>query len=300
MRIDALLKQGIEQLEKAGVGSPRLNAELLLMHAAGCDRTALLAHPERELSAGQSATYEAWLHERAAGKPAQYITGHQEFWGLEFLVNPSVLIPRPETELLVETTLEFARTGQGINQSSGSTLTIADVGTGSGCIAVALAKELPAARIYALDNSQEALSTARRNAERNLGTGDLGGGNGARIHFLHSDLLKPISGEVLPTFDLIVSNPPYVSERDFPYVMVEVRKHEPPSAVFAGESGVEVYERLIPQAVQALRKDGLMILELGYDVRERVRSLLLPEHWTDIDWRKDLAGIIRAVIARRK
>ena len=294
--MDTLLKQGIEQLEKAGVGSPRLNAELLLMHAAGCDRTALLAHPERELTAGQSATYEAWLHERAAGKPAQYITGHQEFWGLEFLVNPSVLIPRPETELLVETALEFARAAG----NSGKEINIADVGTGSGCIAVALAKELPEARIYALDNSQEALATARRNAERNLNSGNIGGNNGARINFLHSDLLKPVSGEVLPTFDLIVSNPPYVSERDFPYVMVEVRKYEPPSAVFAGESGVEVYERLIPQAVQALRKDGLMILELGYDVRERVRSLLLPEHWTDIDWRKDLAGIIRAVIARRK
>ena len=288
MRIDALLKMGIEQLEKAGVGSPRLNAELLLMHAAGCDRTALLAHPERDLTAGQSAAYEAWLMERAAGKPAQYITGHQEFWELEFLVNPSVLIPRPETELLVESALEFARAAE----NSGKQLAIADVGTGSGCIAVALAKELPEARIYALDNSLDALATARRNADRN--------GMGARINFLHSDLLKPVSGEQLPAFDLIVSNPPYVSERDFPYVMVEVRKYEPPSAVFAGESGVEVYERLIPQAANALRVGGQIILELGYDVRERVRSLLLPAHWSDTDWRQDLAGHIRAVIARRK
>ena len=288
MRVDDSLKLGIEQLEKAGVGSPRLNAEVLLMHAAGCDRTALLSHPERELTPGQSAAYEAWLMERAAGKPAQYITGHQEFWGLEFLVNPSVLIPRPETELLVESALEFAKAGA-------RKLTIADVGTGSGCIAVALAKELPDARIYALDNSPDALATARRNAERNLGSGGLG----SRINFLHSDLLKPASGEALPTFDLIVSNPPYVSERDFPYVMVEVRKYEPPSAVFAGESGIEVYERLIPQAVSALRPGGRIILELGYDVRERVRSLLLPTHWTDIDWRKDLAGHIRAVVAKR-
>ena len=284
MRIDDSLKLGIEQLEKAGVGSPRLNAEVLLMHAAGLDRTALMTHPERELTPGQSAAYEAWLMERAAGKPAQYITGHQEFWGLEFLVNPSVLIPRPETELLVESALEFAKSGP-------ANLAIADVGTGSGCIAVALAKELPEAPIYALDNSPDALATARRNAERN--------GVGARIHFLHSDLLKPASGEALPTFDLIVSNPPYVSERDFPYVMVEVRKYEPPSAVFAGESGIEVYERLIPQAVAAVRPGGRIILELGYDVRERVRSLLLPAHWKDADWRKDLAGHIRAVIATR-
>jgi release factor glutamine methyltransferase len=223
--------------------------------------------------------------ERAAGKPAQYITGHQEFWGLEFLVNPSVLIPRPETELLVESAIEFAK-------SCAPTLTIADVGTGSGCIAVALAKELPQARIYALDNSLDALNTARRNAARN--------GLDGRITFLHSDLLKPASGDPLPTFDLIVSNPPYVSERDFPYVMVEVRKYEPASAVFAGESGIEVYERLIPQAVGALRSGGQIILELGYDVRERVRSLLLPEQWTDTDWRKDLAGHVRAVIAKRK
>lgn len=293
MRLDDLLKQGIEQLEKAGVGSPRLNAEVLLMHAAGCDRAALLAHPERELSPGQSAAYEAWLHERAAGKPAQYITGHQEFWGLEFLVNPSVLIPRPETELLVETALEFARAAvAGKDQRAPDGWVIADVGTGSGCIAVALAKELPLARIYALENSLEALATARRNAERN--------GMGSRITLLHSDLLAPVSGEPLPPLDLVVSNPPYVSERDFPYVMVEVRKYEPPSAVFAGESGIEVYERLIPQAARALRPGGLIILELGYDVRERVRSLLLPEQWTDVDWRKDLAGIIRAVIARRK
>lgn len=285
MRIDESLKVGIEQLEKAGVGSPRINAEVLLMHAAGCDRTALLAHPERELTAGQSAAYEAWLMERAAGKPAQYITGHQEFWGLEFLVNPSVLIPRPETELLVESAIEFAKAGP-------PNLTVADVGTGSGCIAVALAKELPEARIYALDNSQDALNTARRNAARNK--------LDERITFLHSDLLKPVSGDALPTFDLVVSNPPYVSERDFPYVMVEVRKYEPASAVFAGESGIEVYERLIPQAVAALRSGGHIILELGYDVRERVRSLLLPEHWTDTDWRKDLAGHIRAVIAKRK
>jgi release factor glutamine methyltransferase len=289
MRIDESLKLGIEQLEKAGVGSPRINAEVLLMHAAGCDRTALLTHPERELSAAQSAAYEAWLMERAAGKPAQYITGHQEFWGLEFLVNPSVLIPRPETELLVESAIEFAKTCP-------PNVAIADVGTGSGCIAVALAKELPQARIFALDNSLDALSTARRNAARILGSGGLD----RRITFLHSDLLKPASGEPLPTFDLIISNPPYVSERDFPYVMVEVRKYEPASAVFAGESGIEVYERLIPQAVSALRSGGQIILELGYDVRERVRSLLLPGHWTDTDWRKDLAGHIRAVIARRK
>lgn len=285
MRIDESLKMGIEQLEKAGVGSPRINAEVLLMHAAGCDRSSLMAHPERELSAAQSAAYEAWLMERAAGKPAQYITGHQEFWGLEFLVNPSVLIPRPETELLVESAIEFAKTCP-------PNLAIADVGTGSGCIAVALAKELPQARIYALDNSLDALNTARRNAARHQLE--------SRINFLHSDLLKPAAGEQLPTFDLIVSNPPYVSERDFPYVMIEVRKYEPPSAVFAGESGIEVYERLIPQAVSALRSGGEIILELGYDTRERVRSLLLPTHWTDTDWRKDLAGHIRAVIARRK
>jgi release factor glutamine methyltransferase len=285
--LDAALKQGAEQLSAAQVPSPRLNAEVLLMHAARCDRAYLYAHGERELTDSERAQYVQCLKERSQGKPAQYITGRQEFWGLDFLVNPSVLIPRPETELAVETALELIRQ----RSPDGAGMTIADVGTGSGCIAIALAKELPQARLIAMDQSKEALATAQENARR-LGVE-------SRISFLHSDLLAPRSGESLPPVQFVVSNPPYVSERDMDDVMREVRRWEPPAAVFAGESGLEIYARLIPQAAAAMADGGQMVLELGYDIREGVRRLLEPGSWTDIAWRKDLAGIVRVVSARR-
>src|SRR3990172_2765804 len=287
MRLKEALEQGVELLETGGIPSSRITAEVLLMHAARCDRAQLYAHPERELAEVEWIHYGRYLHERLQGKPTQYITGHQEFWGLDFLVNPSVLIPRPETELLVEATLTLARR----HFPSGTELNIADVGTGSGCIAVALAKELPPARIYALDQSLEALETARRNAAR-LGVGQ-------RISFLLSDLLEVGSGEALPPLQLVVSNPPYVSERERPKLMREVRDFEPAQALFAGESGGEAYARLIPQAARALCPGGYLVLELGYDAEEKVRSLLPPGEWQEMEWRRDLAGIVRVVSACR-
>ena len=288
MRLKEALEQGVELLEKGGVPSPRITAEVLLMHAARCDRAQLYAHPERELAEVEWIHYGRYLHERLQGKPTQYITGHQEFWGMDFLVNPSVLIPRPETELLVEASLALARR----HFPSGTELNIADVGTGSGCIAVALAKELPPARIYALDQSLEALETARRNAAR-LGVGQ-------RISFLLSDLLEVGSGEVLPPLQMVVSNPPYVSERDRAGLMREVRDFEPAQALFAGESGSDVYARLIPQASRALCAGGYIVLELGYDAQEKVGSLLSAEKWENIEWQRDLAGIVRVITARRR
>ena len=257
------------------------------MHAARCDRAHLYAHPERELAEVEWIHYGRYLHERLQGKPTQYITGHQEFWGLDFLVNPSVLIPRPETELLVETSLALARR----HFASGAELNVADVGTGSGCIAVVLARELPHARIYALDQSLEALETARRNAAR------LGGGQ--RISFLLSDLLEVSSGEALPPLQMVVSNPPYVSEQEREKLMREVRDFEPPQALFAGESGSDVYACLIPQASRALCAGGTIALELGYDAQAKVGNLLSAEEWENIEWRRDLAGIVRVVTARR-
>ena len=288
MRLKEALEQGVELLEKGGIPSPRITAEVLLMHAARCDRAYLYAHPERELAEVEWIHYGRYLHERLQGKPTQYIIGHQEFWGLDFLVNPSVLIPRPETELLVEATLTLARR----HFPSGTELNIADVGTGSGCIAVALAKELPPARIYALDQSLEALETARRNAAR-LGVGQ-------RISFLLSNLLEVGSGEVLPSLQMVVSNPPYVSGRDRAGLMREVRDFEPAQALFAGESGSDVYARLIPQASRALCAGGYLVLELGYDAQEKVGSLLSAEKWENIEWQRDLAGIVRVVTARRR
>lgn len=288
MKLKDALQQGTSLLEKGGVGSPRLNAEVLLMHAAHCNRAHLFSHSERDLTEVEWIHYGRYLNERLQGKPTPYITGHQEFWGLDFLVDPSVLIPRPETELVVEAALEFAR-ARPIEVRS--RLVIADVGTGSGCIAIAVAKELPAADLFALDNSATALATARKNGER-LGVA-------SRIQCLHSDLLRPNSGEPLPQLDIVVSNPPYVSTADASNVMAEVRRYEPQSAVFAGTSGIEAYVRLIPQAAAGLRPGGLLVLELGYDVEERVRGLLVPQQWDDISWRKDLAGITRVVIAQR-
>jgi release factor glutamine methyltransferase len=287
MTLQEALRQGTELLAGGGVPSPRLSAEVLLMHAARCDRTHLLAHGERELTDSEWVHFGRYLKERLDGKPAQYITGHQEFWGLDFLVNPSVLIPRPETEFVVETALEIIRE----ESPGGRSCSIADVGTGSGCIAIALATELPQALLFALDQSSDALETARFNAARL----DVE----SRIAFHISDLLHLKSGGPLPPLQMVVSNPPYVSTKDAANIMPEVSRYEPPAAVFAGETGLEVYERLIPQAAAALAPGGALVLELGYDVEEGVRALLAGSGWVKVAWRKDYAGITRVISARR-
>lgn len=287
MTLQEALKQGTELLADGNVPSPRLNAEVLLMHAARCDRAHILAHGEKVLTDSEWVHYGRYLKERLEGKPAQYITGHQEFWGRDFLVNPSVLIPRPETELVVETALEIIRK----RFPDGARCTIADVGTGSGCIAIALATELPQTRVVALDQFPEALETAQVNATR-LSVA-------SRITFIQSDLLVPCSGDPLPPVQMIVSNPPYVSTHDASNVMPEVSRYEPRAAVFAGPTGLEAYTLLIPQAAIALPAGGSLVLELGYDVEEGVRRLLAGGDWGDLAWQRDLAGITRVVSARR-
>lgn len=292
MLLKQALEQGIALLDKGGVPSPRLTAEVLLMHAAHCDRAHLYAHGERELTEVEWIHYGRYLRERLDGKPTQYITGHQEFWGLDFLVNPSVLIPRPETEQVVETAVALARA----HFPPGTELKIADVGAGSGCIAVALAKELPHARIYALDLSPQALDVARRNAAR-LGVAQ-------QIIFLQSDLLDVCPGEPLPPLQMVVSNPPYVAKADREKLMREVRDFEPAQALFAGTSDGDAYARLIPQAARALAPGGFLVLELGYDAQEKVAALLSSptgeKQWENIEWRRDLAEIVRVVSARRR
>ena len=211
------------------------------MFTLGCDRAYLYAHPERELTAEESRRYENALAERARGIPTQYITGHQEFWGMDFIVSPAVLIPRPETEHVIEKVLSYVGraplqlcSGQ---HSPANPLRVVDVGTGSGCIAVALAKELPNAEIRATDISDSALEVARTNADRN----ELDN----RIEFHHTDLLQ---GFEPASFDFIVSNPPYVGESEEDQVQLEVRKFEPRNAVFAGPTGLEIIARLIPRS----------------------------------------------------
>jgi release factor glutamine methyltransferase len=263
-----------------------MNAELLLMFSLNSDRAYLYAHPERELTGDEQTRYDAALAERARGVPAQYVTGHQEFWGMDLIVTPAVLIPRPETEHVIETVLELV----GRAPSPASPLRIADVGTGSGCIALALAKELLQAEIHATDISPAALEVARLNAARHqLET---------RIQFREADLLSGVEPEFDDnSFDFIGSNPPYVGESEEDQVQLEVRKFEPRNAVFAGPTGVEVIARLIPQARAKLRAGGWLVIEISGTIAEEVKTLL--QDWKDVRITPDLQSIPRIVQARK-
>jgi len=295
--VRSLLKQGIGQLREANVPSFTLAAELLLLHAAARDRTWLYAHPEEILSAEITTQYFALIQRRANGEPTQHLTGKQEFWGLEFEVTPDVLIPRPETEHLIEVALDRLALRAGRSpRLTGNGITLVDVGTGSGCIAIALAKELPDATVYATDISAAALIVARRNASC-LGVSE-------RIQFLESNLLEAFiesraTDHESRLFDLIVCNPPYVAQRDAESLPREVRDHEPPAALFAGEEGYELYGALIPQAAQHLKPGGLLVLELGYNSLPAVLPLLDPSHWTNVAATNDLAGLPRVLAAER-
>jgi release factor glutamine methyltransferase len=275
------LASAISRLTAASVPSPRMNAELLLMFTLECDRAYLHAHPERKLSTDEQTRYAQTLAERERGMPAQYITGHQEFWGMDLIVTPAVLIPRPETEHVIETVL--ARVARA--PSPASLLRIVDVGTGSGCIALALAEEVPGAEIHATDISAAALEIARANAARHQLED--------RIQFHQADLLQGLGrGE----FDFVVSNPPYVGDSEADQVQLEVRKYEPRNAVFAGATGLEVIERLIPQARESLKPEGWLVMEISGTIADGVRDLLAG--WNDVQIAKDLQGIERVVSAR--
>jgi release factor glutamine methyltransferase len=265
-----------------------MNAELLLMFTLGCDRAYLYAHPERELTADEKTRYDVALAERARGVPAQYITGHQEFWGMDLIVTPAVLIPRPETEHVIETVVDCvgrALLPANSHHEAGS-LRLADVGTGSGCIALALAKELPNAEIHATDISAAALKIARINATRHQLE--------SRIQFHEADLLANFEDNF---FDFVVSNPPYVGESEEDQVQLEVRKFEPHNAVFAGPSGTEVIACLIPQARAALKSGGWLIVEISGTIAEEVTRLL--RDWKEVQIRPDLQSIPRVVQARK-
>jgi release factor glutamine methyltransferase len=265
------------------VPSPRLNAELLMMFVLGRERAYLYAHPERELTADEQARYDDVIRERARGCPTQYITGHQEFWGLDLLVSPAVLIPRPETEHVVETVLELVRD---YRADGPARLRLLDVGTGSGCIALALASELPHTELHACDISEEALEMARINAAR-LGLG-------GKVLFRKSDLLTVYAGE---KFDFVISNPPYVGEADANKVQKQVREFEPRIAVFSGQEGLDIYRKLVPQAHEHLRPGGWFVAEIGFSEEAKVRELLAG--WEDIQVSADLQGIPRVVAARK-
>jgi release factor glutamine methyltransferase len=284
MQLRAALLEAVEMLERNDVGSPRMNAEVLLMLTLNCDRTFLFGHPERELSEDEETRYASYIRERARGVPSQYITGHQEFWGLDFIVTPAVLIPRPETEHIVEVVKELA----GLMEFSGRRPKLIDVGTGSGAIAIALAKELPAAEVMAVDLSAEALEVTKLNAVR-LEVAD-------RVRIAKSDVMAEV--ERNGSFDFVASNPPYVALSEADKVQDVVKKFEPKMAVFAGEHGFDVIDRLIPQAHEALRPGGYLVMEIGYSMSQATMDRLAD--WEDVHAVPDLAGIPRVVVARKK
>ena len=316
----SLLKRGIAQLRQADVPSFTLAAELLLLHVLGRNRTWLYAHPEEILSDAEAQRFFGLVARRAAGEPTQHLTGKQEFWGLEFEVTPDVLIPRPETEHVIEVALDRLalrerRAGRP-QRSAGEGLQIADIGTGSGCIAIALAKELPAANFLATDISPAALAVAKRNAARHA-VAD-------RIDFREANLLSPVGAQQVapqpgkiannapsavhespvtshqsPPFDLIVSNPPYIGRREAPSLPREVRDHEPHAALFAGDEGYELYANLIAQSAAHLKPAGILVLELGHNSLPAVQPLLDAANWTNVGVTNDLAGIPRVLAAER-
>jgi release factor glutamine methyltransferase len=250
----------------------------MLAHLLQRDRAWLLAHPEDELSATQLAAFCAMAARRAAREPLQYITGVQEFFGLSLQVTPATLIPRPETEHLIEAVLAWAATQP-------KKLKVLDVGTGSGAIAIALAKSLPEAEVVASDISTAALVVARANTER----------LGVRVRFVESDLLAAFAE--YPLFDVIAANPPYVPDVDGALLQAEVRDFEPRVALFGGADGLDVYRRLIPQARAALRAGGLLAMELGFGQSEPLAALLAD--WNSVRFVEDYAGIPRIVLAER-
>ncbi len=290
--VRSVLKQGLSQLRTANVPSFTLAAELLLLHVVARDRAWLYAYPEEILSDAVTSHYFSLIQRRASGEPTQHLTGKQEFWGLEVEVTPDVLIPRPETEHLIEVALDRLalrelRAGRPPRLTGGG-ITLVDVGTGSGCIAISLAKELPDATIYAADISAVALAVARRNAARH--------GFADRIRFLESNLFDAFTPV---RFDLIVSNPPYVGRSTAETLAREVREHEPDVALYGGEEGYEFYAELVAQSLEFLKPGGLLVLELGYNSLSAVQPLLESRHWTNLGVTNDLAGIPRVLAVER-
>jgi len=278
---EALL-EGAALLRGAGLAEARREAGSLLAHATGRDRTFLLTHPEERLAPESLSEFRRAIGRRAAGEPLQYITGRQEFYGLEFEVTPDVLIPRPETELLVGAALELLR--------ETPAPVACDVGTGSGCVAVALLHERPEARAHALDISAAALAVAARNAARH--------GVAARLTPLVSDCFDALRGREPTRFHAVLSNPPYVAERDLPALQREVRDHEPRAALTPGGDGLSVIRRLVAESPQFLEPGGHLLFEIGFDQHERVRALVDPRVWTLVGIREDLQGIPRTVLLR--
>jgi len=274
-----ILQWTASYFQEKEIQSPRLTAEVLLAHTLRQDRMYLYVHYDQPLEAEERSRFKTLVKQRVQGTPTQYLTGKQEFWSLEFQVAPGVLIPRPETEHLVEAAVNLSPQ---FPQPA-----IVDVGTGSGNIAISLKREIPHAEVYADDVSDAALEIAKDNASRLL--------NGeTSIVFRQGDLLQPFSDT---TFDLIVSNPPYVSTAEYEVLSCEIREHEPKLALYAGEEGLDVYHKLIPQARSYLNPHGYVLVEIGYGQKDAVADIFQEHGFVIQDLVKDYAGINRVVVA---
>ena len=279
--IRTILHRTTRDLTAGGSPSPRLDAEVLLMRFLRMDRVQLCMQPERELSEEEAAGFARWVERRSLGEPVAYILGDKEFWSLRFEVNREVLIPRPETECLIEEVLRFYR-------PPGEGLRVLDIGTGSGAIGVVLARELPAARVVATDISPGALAVARRNA--------LSQGVAGRMEFFQGDLFAAVSGDL----DIICSNPPYIPEGVYDLLPAGIRNFEPPGALIVGPDGVAFHRKIIREGAHRLKAGGRIFLEIGEGQRDRVAALFREEGgYGDIDCRKDYGGVDRVASARR-
>ena len=285
-----MLEVGIHRLEEAKIADAKRDAETLLLYLEKADRTFLYVHRNDATDEYRADAYFGLIDRRAAGEPLQYILGSQEFMGLNFAVNPSVLIPRQDTETLVE--LALKRVGE-----KKRSLSILDMCCGSGAIAVSMAHFLPKAKITACDISPEALEVARGTAARN--------GLNGRIEFRESDLFfmtkRKKTVRIKDSFDMILSNPPYIPTQDIDTLQTEVRDHEPIKALDGGSDGLDFYRRIAEDAFGSLKKDGLMFLEIGCDQAEAVTSLLSGAgYYSEIEVHKDLTGLDRVISCRRQ
>jgi len=274
------------RLSAAGIANARLDAEVLLAHIIKKDRVWLITHRDEVLDDEQQRAFAEVIRRRTGREPLQHIMGSQEFWGLEFMVTPDVLIPRPETEHIIEAALAIV-------QDRNSPVRIIDLCTGSGCIAVSLAKELAAARIIATDASEKALAVARENSRRH--------GVAERIRFLQGDLFRPLEElDLRGQVDILVSNPPYVLAGNLSTLQPEVRDYEPQMALIAGPEGTEIAIRIIRTAPEYLKQNGALIMEMGMGQSEALmRAVAATSAYAGPDILKDLAGINRVIVARK-
>jgi release factor glutamine methyltransferase len=287
--IKQALDEGSRKLRESDHQNDRRAARLLLCHVLGARQEFILARCDDEITSVQRDHYLELISRHAHGEPLQHITGHQEFYGLDLLVTPDVLIPRPETEFLVEQILKLAAPGD----TAFANQVITDIGTGSGCIAIALAIHLPGSRIIATDVSRRALDVARQNAQTH--------GVENRIEFLMGDLFRPIENHGLEQrIDFIACNPPYVPASQPELLQRDVREFEPAVALYGGLDGLSFYRRLLVDALRYLEPGGYMVFELGFSQVDSVRSMVDPARWEILELVYDLQGIPRTLTLKKR